>query len=41
MTNYYGTWYYVDKGAVNWKYTGYVTYEGVRYFVKNGVGIIK
>ena len=37
LTKYYGTWYYVKKGALDWNYTGYTYYYGTRYYVRNGV----
>lgn len=41
MTNYYGKWYYIKNGVLNWDYKGYFTQDGVRYYVKNGVGTVQ
>ena len=34
---YYGTWYYVEKGTLNWNYTGLTNYYGTWYYVEKGV----
>ena len=34
---YYGTWYYVQNGILNWDYTGLTKYYGTWYYVENGV----
>ena len=36
LVNYYGTWYYVEKGKVNWKCDTLCKYGGKYYYVKNG-----
>ena len=37
LTNYYNTWYYVEKGVLNWNYTGLTEYYGTKYWVENGL----
>ena len=37
LTNYYGTWYYVEGGILNWKYTGLAKYYDTWYYIQNGV----
>ena len=34
---YYGTWYYVENGELNWSFTGLTDYYGTKYYVENGV----
>ena len=34
---YYGTWYYVEDGVLNWEFLGLTDYYGTLYFVKDGV----
>ena len=34
---YYGTWYYVEKGTLNWNYTGITNYYGTWYYIESGV----
>ena len=37
LTNYYGTWYYVENGVLNWKYSGLTNYYGTWYYVEGGI----
>ena len=37
LTNYYGTWYYVENGVLNWNYTGLAKYYDTWYYIQNGV----
>ena len=37
LTNYYGTWYYVENSILNWNYTGLTKYYDTWYYVENGV----
>ena len=37
LTNYYGTWYYVENSILNWNFTGLTDYYGTKYYVENGV----
>ena len=31
------TWYYIDHGVLNWKYTGLTYYVDCWYYVENGI----
>lgn len=33
---YYGTWYYVEDGVLNWDYTGLTLYYGTWYYLEEG-----
>ena len=37
LTRYNGTWYYIDHGVLNWKYTGLTYYVDCWYYVENGI----
>ena len=37
LVNYYGTWYYVEEGFLNWDYCSLTNYYGTYYGVVNGV----
>ena len=37
LVYYYGTWYYVRNGKIDWNYTGNVKYDGRWYRVVKGV----
>ena len=36
LCQYQGSWYYVQKGVLNWNYTGLSLYQGVWYYVQKG-----
>ena len=37
LIEYYGTWYYINNGIINWNYTGLIEYYGGWYYIENGV----
>lgn len=35
LVNYYGTYYYVENGVLNWDYSGLTKYYDTWYYVEN------